>query len=282
MAGDGNGLTRIFDAAIDEQKFVTAEIEPGRFPFPLSNPTCRGRLLVKLQWHEMATNAPSGGLRDCKSAAAFRRGRRDLILCFLGWFFYPAAAVSLVLWLLVLALHINSRFTNGVSWMHWKSNNDPARASMEVVVVRTFPRQIAIEETFVRGDMNGWNDILFNEYGRHATRFGYFHVKWPLDRGLSLRGTEQMNGLARIGFDFSSERNTGGPNGRDVGHDRTLIFPNWVPMVLLAIPPVFAIFKTRRSLRSRAMVRTGRCRRCGYDLRATPEHCPECGSLREH
>ncbi len=34
-----------------------------------------------------------------------------------------------------------------------------------------------------------------------------------------------------------------------------------------------------RVLVARRRTRQGRCRKCGYDMRATPERCPECGNL---
>jgi hypothetical protein len=40
--------------------------------------------------------------------------------------------------------------------------------------------------------------------------------------------------------------------------------------------PIVALFI---SLRRRSSVRQGMCAACGYDLRATPERCPECGVI---
>jgi hypothetical protein len=50
--------------------------------------------------------------------------------------------------------------------------------------------------------------------------------------------------------------------------------PYWSVGVILALLP--AVWTIRRRARKH---RNGRCSVCGYDLRATPERCPECGAV---
>jgi len=49
--------------------------------------------------------------------------------------------------------------------------------------------------------------------------------------------------------------------------------PDWFPAALFLLPPI--VWTKRRYRRERHF---GHCRQCGYDLRATPERCPECGT----
>jgi hypothetical protein len=51
--------------------------------------------------------------------------------------------------------------------------------------------------------------------------------------------------------------------------------PAWSIALLTAISPVVWL---RRKLRQRRRYGHGLCPKCGYDLRATPDRCPECGA----
>jgi hypothetical protein len=65
---------------------------------------------------------------------------------------------------------------------------------------------------------------------------------------------------------------TPGSGGVDI---RSLRVPDWPIVVAMSVLPGLWLM-TRRRRNRRA---DGLCRRCGYDLRATPGRCPECGTV---
>ena len=57
---------------------------------------------------------------------------------------------------------------------------------------------------------------------------------------------------------------------------RRIVVPVWLPFLLTAILPVRRGWSWAR--RRTGHVGDRRCSSCGYDLRATPDRCPECGT----
>jgi hypothetical protein len=53
----------------------------------------------------------------------------------------------------------------------------------------------------------------------------------------------------------------------------------WLAAAALAALPSLQVSRLVRSVRLRRRTRAGLCPACGYDLRATPDRCPECGAV---
>ena len=58
----------------------------------------------------------------------------------------------------------------------------------------------------------------------------------------------------------------------------TLIrFPLWLPCLLFAATPLYCLIPFHRRRKRKKL---GLCLKCGYDLRASKDRCPECGEAK--
>jgi hypothetical protein len=65
--------------------------------------------------------------------------------------------------------------------------------------------------------------------------------------------------------------------GQRLRTPRHVVVPLWAPTAALLAPSVIQILSRRRRI-ARHRAAHGLCPDCGYDLRVTPDRCPECGA----
>jgi len=93
----------------------------------------------------------------------------------------------------------------------------------------------------------------------------YYFVKLPSTR-------EWKNGY---GFGIAAIRTPPWPENHQASF-HAIALPCWFLLLLTSIAPFRQLWRWRKNKNRR---RPGHCAACGYDLRATPGRCPECGTV---
>jgi len=159
---------------------------------------------------------------------------------------------------------------------------------------------IAWTRSYWVGDIFGWDGkiLAISQFGIQQywadvwTQKGDVQIVWR-----HVRDTHyQMGRISDFQFqfgDYGFRHNTGDPLGPPsecllgfyfsvrtqvdqtvTTHQVLADFPFWSALLIFSIAPIFWLRMGRWTIST-----PGHCSRCGYDLRATPDRCPECGTI---
>jgi hypothetical protein len=109
------------------------------------------------------------------------------------------------------------------------------------------------KEVWIESDTGRLSLLCVSSNGQMVEEF--FTPKWLERHGFYVRRTNgiYMGGVTLIIFE--------------------LHLPHWFLLVVFALPLAL------RLMARKPRGRVGMCQVCGYDLRATPDRCPECGTV---
>ena len=173
-----------------------------------------------------------------------------------------ASILSLIFCIASIALWMRSHYKAGfVDFLWWNEHESMDKSVGTEMYWGSGGGQVVMATTIGHGQENLW---YAQTYGSRKFRFMYGEK--PLRSRYGVYAGDPKYLLVRLGFGCFLPSRTGW----------ILAFPIWAATAVSSVLP--ALFFTsvwkRRSLRQ-----SGHCPRCGYDLRATPDRCPECGSV---
>jgi hypothetical protein len=198
---------------------------------------------------------------------------------------------SLLLCIATIALWVRS-YRVGDAIVHGSRHDAPDGSRFVLFNSGVFSNRGILGWAHYRLDLTGpmaswWADVMSSS---NALTAG-----WQRTRSApgSFKGLAAAPQLSRFGFIYDRQRNENemslgevrpqphkSPNATYGATDQIHIaVPIWTAVLATGALPTLYFAGLRRRLRRRRLVREGRCPTCGYDLRATPDACPECGSV---
>jgi hypothetical protein len=176
------------------------------------------------------------------------------------WLFTVSAALSLLLFVLVIAIWVRSHFALDEYFLHWNVNQIGNRRSL-----------------LLQSDRGGFQ-VCWGEQTASPQAFDGRYLPTIHADHFPLSG-KPFNSVASKAHWFNINRySIHYASNSSLNEDWTSIFGSiWLIAILAAILPTIWFVRFRK-LRG-AKLHSGHCPICGYDLRATPDRCPECGTI---
>jgi hypothetical protein len=135
-----------------------------------------------------------------------------------------------------------------------------------------------LETSFGRAEFTRF----YQEFPRNMPRRMTWHyMSFPLDRIMMPRnpwGPGDQHKWHLLGFGGSVITPESNPGMWPGSRSTHLVVPLWALTLLFALYPAWYAARWRRAIKRSRQIRAGRCQQCGYDLRASKDRCPECGS----